>query len=104
MIKNTGTEISNLGNVNLTLYIRDKFKIGNGIWNACVSRFILSVSETIDGNNQSACSPYTIKVYRLNEKDAGPIYENTQDSNTWNLDLDIGQYQADITDSCGSGH
>ena len=28
--KNTGTEISNLGNVNLTLYIRDKFKIGNG--------------------------------------------------------------------------
>ena len=99
--KNTGTEISNLGNVNLTLYIRDKFKIGNGIWNACVSRFILSVSETIDGNNQSACSPYTIKVYRLNEKDAGPIYENIQDSNTWNLDLDIGQYQADITDSCG---
>ena len=37
----------------------------------------------------------------MNEKDAGPIYENTQDSNTWNLDLDIGQYQADITDSCG---
>ena len=48
--------------------------------------------------------PYTIKVYRLNEKDAGPIYENTQDSNTWNLDLDIGQYQADITDSCGHCH
>ena len=62
-----------------------------------LNRFILSVSETIDGNNESACSPYTIKVYRLNEKDAGPIYENTQDSNTWNFrNQDIGQYQADI--------
>ncbi len=99
--KNTGEEISNLGNLNLTLYIRDKFKIGNGIWNACISKYTLSVSETIDGNNQSACSPYTIKIYNLNQKEVGPIYENTQDSNTWELDLEIGQYQADIFDSCG---
>ena len=30
-----------------------------------------------------------------------PIYENTQADNTWELELDVGQYQADIFNSCG---
>ena len=98
---NSGQTINNLSNVRLQFFIRDNFTVANATWNACVQAFVLSVNEATNGDGTAACSPYTIKVYNQNDKASGPIYENTQANNTWNLDLDVGKYQADIFNSCG---
>ena len=97
----SGQTINNLSNVRLQFFIRDNFTVANATWNACVQAFVLSVNEATNGDGTAACSPYTIKVYNQNDKASGPIYENTQANNTWNLDLDVGKYQADIFNSCG---
>ena len=97
----TGQTINNLSNVRLQFWIEDNFTVANATWNACIQKFVLSVNEATDGSGSAACSPYTIKVYNINDEASGPIYENTRADNTWELELDVGQYQADIFNSCG---
>ena len=97
----SGQTISNLSNVRLQFWVEDNFTVANATWNACIQKFVLSVNEATDGTGSPACAPYTIKIYNINDEASGPIYENTQTDNTWELELDVGQYQADIFNSCG---
>lgn len=105
--KSTSTTINNLSNVQLTFYIRDNFTVANAFWNSCDEKYVLSVNEAITAEGTKACSPYSIKVWALEVDVSGNlvkgavVYENTQESNTWALDLDVGEYVAEIKNSCG---
>ena len=105
--KSTNTTINNLSNVQLTYYIRDNFTVANAFWNSCDEKYVLSVNEAITAEGTKACSPYSIKVWGLEIDGSGNlvkgavVYENTQESNTWALDLDVGEYVAEIKNSCG---
>ena len=105
--KSTNTTINNLSNVQLSFYIRDNFTVANAFWNSCEEKYVLSVNESITADGAKACSPYSIKVWKLEVDGNGNlvkgdvVYENTQESNSWALDLEVGEYVAEIKNSCG---
>ena len=105
--KSTNTTINNLSNVQLSFYIRDNFTVANAFWNSCEEKYVLSVNESITADGTKACSPYSIKVWKLEVDASGNlvkgdvVYENTQESNSWALDLEVGEYVAEIKNSCG---
>ena len=115
---NSGQTINSLGSVPLRFYLRSNFTVANGYWNACEKVYVVSVNEIFDGNNNPACRPYNMKVYKTEQQvingvqvtvrtdlvldlTQGEDGDGINEPNTFKLDLEIGRYEADITNSCG---
>ena len=108
VIDNNGNIIDNLSRVQLRLYIRGNLTVASAQWNACEQAYLLSVNEqTRDG--VKLCAPYRVIVYELKSGSidtSNVIYDSNNDSghnvnsNSFTLNLGVGNYAAIITNSC----
>ena len=108
VIDNNGNIIDNLSRVQLRLYIRGNLTVASAQWNACEQAYLLSVNEqTRDG--VKLCAPYRVIVYELKSGSidtSNVIYDSNSDSghnvnsNSFTLNLGVGNYAAIITNSC----
>ena len=108
VIDNNGNIIDNLSRVQLRLYIRGNLTVASAQWNACEQAYLLSVNEqTRDG--VKLCAPYRVIVYELKSGSidtSNVIYDSNSDSghnvnsNSFTLNLGVGNYAAVITNSC----
>ena len=108
VIDNNGSIIENLSRVQLRLYIRGNLTVASAQWNACEQAYLLSVNEqTRDGIK--LCAPYRVLVYELKSGSidtSNVIYDSNNDSghnvnsNSFTLNLGVGNYAAIITNSC----
>ena len=108
VIDNNGNIIDNLSRVQLRLYIRGNLTVASAQWNACEQAYLLSVNEqTRDG--VKLCAPYRVIVYELKSGSidtSNVIYDSNNDSghnvnsNSFTLNLGVGNYAAVITNSC----
>ena len=108
VIDNNGNIIDNLSRVQLRLYIRGNLTVASAQWNACEQAYLLSVNEqTRDG--VKLCAPYRVIVYELisgSIDTSNVIYDSNSDSghnvnsNSFTLNLGVGNYAAIITNSC----
>ena len=108
VIDNNGNIIDNLSRVQLRLYIRGNLTVASAQWNACEQAYLLSVNEqTRDGIK--LCAPYRVIVYQLvsgSIDTSNVIYDSNNDSdhnvnsNSFTLNLGVGNYAAIITNSC----
>ena len=61
----------------------------------------MEINEVVVGNNKP-CSPYTIKVYSGFNDQTNLVFESVdQDSPIFELDLDVGNYNYVVSNSCG---
>ena len=113
----SGQTINSLSSVQLRFYLRSNFTVANGYWNACEKVYVISVNEIFDGNNNPACRPYNMKVYKTEKQviagqtvtvrtelvldlTQGVDGDGISEPNTFKLNLDVGDYEIDITNSC----
>ena len=97
-----------MSRVQLRLYIRGNLTVASAQWNACEQAYLLSVNEqTRDG--VKLCAPYRVIVYELKSGSidtSNVIYDSNSDSghnvnsNSFTLNLGVGNYAAIITNSC----
>ncbi len=89
-----------MGSVDISYRIISRLTTVSKQFNSCTGKYEILIKETsISGNKP--CSPYTIKVYSGASDQSNLVFESVnQTSPKFELDLDTGNYNYVITDSC----
>ena len=96
-IENTNT----MGSVSISYRIISRLSVFRKEFNACTGKYEMEINEVVVGNNKP-CSPYTIKVYSGFNDQTNLVFESVdQDSPIFELDLDVGNYNYVVSNSCG---
>ena len=99
----TNEIINKLGDVKLTIYIRDKLTVVNSIWSSCLNAQKITLNEIfIDADK--ICNSYSAVLYNAATNEI--IESQTVTSTSSNIftftDLPLGDYKAEFTNSCAN--
>jgi len=91
---------NSMGSADISYRIISRFTTISKKFNSCTGKYEIKLKET-SFNGNKPCSPYTIKIYSGFANQNNLVYESVnQTSPIVSLDLNIGDYNYVITDSC----